>query len=96
MKRGHPLIRNAGPPEAIVTFDRVTKRFGKVNAVDGLSLATKRGETATSVGHFHNRRPICALIHRTIDRWPMHLISEDPTFAGGRQRRPLETRYGTL
>jgi hypothetical protein len=79
-ERGHPEIRN-GPPEAIVTFDRVTKRFRKVKAVDGLSLATKRGETATSGGHIHNRRPTSALIHRAVDRRPMYLISEDTTFA---------------
>jgi hypothetical protein len=86
-ERGHPEIRN-GPPEAIVTFDRVTKRFRKVKAVDGLSLATKRGETATSGGHIHNRRPTSALIHRAVDRRPKHLIPKTQRLPDGRQRRP--------
>jgi ABC-2 type transport system ATP-binding protein len=37
-------------PEAIVTFDNVTRRYREVTAVDGLSFRIKRGETVALLG----------------------------------------------
>jgi ABC-2 type transport system ATP-binding protein len=43
-------IPASNPPDSIVTFERVTRRFDEVTALEGLSFEIKRGETVALLG----------------------------------------------
>ena len=84
-----------GPPAAVLSFDRVTKRYGHTVAVDGLSFDVKRGEMfgligPDGAGKTTSIRMLCGLLHA--DEGAVRVVGLDPV----EDHRAITAKVGYL
>jgi len=78
------------PLEPAIVVDNVTRRFGAITAVDGVSFSVQPGEIFGLLGHNGaGKTTLIRLINGLFrpDSGQIHTLGHDPTLAGDRVRR---------